>query len=143
MFVVKLLVVLILLALPAAPLHGRSAPICRPYDAAAQGLRKEMERYASAPSGENATVRQRLGLPYLTGGNIFPLTEESTCRKASSAYQSVLRSFGSGFSGQVYVILVGNVYAVVDPAFHSGPDTSLWTVVVLDSRFRKLSIYHS
>jgi hypothetical protein len=69
------------------------------------------------------------------------VTTESVCKKANATYQSTLGGTGgTSFSGRVYVVKIGTVYAVLDPVFNYGNPHN-WVVEIQDSRFRKLSLY--
>lgn len=58
------------------------------------------------------------------------------------AYHTEVAATGYGTpSGQAHVIQVGTTYAVFDPAYRWGLDPGYHTVVVFDSRWRKLSRY--
>jgi hypothetical protein len=116
------------------------AAVCRPYDATAERIRLRLARYALANHPDDVTVRTKLGLPQTA--QISVVTSESVCKKANASYQAELAGTGhGGFSGQVYVIQVGTTYAVFDPTYHWGPDPGYLTVVIFDSRWRKLSRY--
>jgi hypothetical protein len=98
-----------------------------------------LARYAFANRPDEKAVRDSLRLPQ--SGQTSIITSESVCKKANPAYQGVLAGTGHGFSGKVYVIQVGTTYAVFDPVYHWGPDSGYYTVVIFDSRWRKLSSY--
>jgi hypothetical protein len=69
------------------------------------------------------------------------VTSESVCQKARDAYQAFFANRGgTGFTGRVYVIKIGTTYAALDPGYNYG-DPTVWTVEILDSRYRHLSIY--
>jgi hypothetical protein len=97
-----------------------------------------LARYALPNHPDDETVRAKLGLPRTA--RISVVTSESVCKKANAAYQTEVGGTGYGRpSGQVYVIQVGTTYAVSDPAYHWGPDPGYKTIVIFDSRWRKLS----
>jgi hypothetical protein len=113
--------------------------VCRQPDATAELVRQDLARYAFADHPGDKAVRDSLRLPQ--GGSTSVVTSESVCKKAKPAYEGVLAGTGHGFSGKVYVIQVGNTYAVFDPVYHWGPDPGHYKVVIFDSRWRKLSSY--
>lgn len=115
------------------------AGVCRPPDATSERIRVRLARYALANHPDEQTVRDKLRLPQTA--QISVITSESVCKKANAAYQVELAGTGHGFSGQVYVIQVGTTYAVLDPVYHWGPDEGYYTVVIFDSRWRKLSAF--
>jgi hypothetical protein len=97
-----------------------------------------LARYASANHPDDETVREKLGLPRTA--QISVVSSESVCKTANAAYQAEVAGEGYGeVSGQVYVIQVGTTYAVFDPVYHWGPDPGYYTVVIYDSKWRKLS----
>ena len=86
-------------------------------------------------------MRDSLRLPLAPASQVVLVTNESTCRKANTAYQTAVNgSGGTGLSGQVYVVQVGTAYAVLDPNYNAG-QPGAWSVVVLDSRFKERSSY--
>lgn len=117
------------------------APYCRPFDETRE-VQHELERFAQATSGDNVIVRDSLRLPAVVV--IYQTVEEKICRRANTAYQEALSGHGSGFSNQVYVIKFAGsgVHAVYDPEYRYGT-RPVRTVVIFDSRWRMLSMYHS
>jgi hypothetical protein len=87
-------------------------------------------------------VRDSLRLP--NGGVIVQTLEETICRRANTAYKSALSGHGSGLSDQVVVIKLtrSGGFAVYDPGYRYGT-RPIRTVVIFDSRWRMLSMYHS
>ena len=70
------------------------------------------------------------------------ISQETTCKKARDAYQQTLVGSGGGaFSGRVSVLQVGTAYAVLDPGFKYDPASPNWVIVIMDSRFKKLSLF--
>jgi len=130
----------VLLLLPAGAASELSAGICRPPDAISQSIIDHLKRYSTATTGDNKTVRDSLHLPATS--SVAVITSEGVCKKANRVYQAVLAGTGHGFSGQVYVIQIGTVHAVFDPVYHYGPLAGTFTVVVFDSRWRKLSMFN-
>ena len=123
----------------AAPALAQSA--CRAADSTSAALIAELTKYAGATSGDNKTVRDSLHLPLTSASGVGLVTTAATCRKARAAYQAKFANTGGGaFSGRVYVIKVGNVYAVLDPGFkYSNPE--VLTVQIVDSRLSHLANY--
>ena len=117
------------------------AQVCRPADVTSGDMIGILQRYAGATSGGDKTVRDSLHLPLVSSSQVVLVTAESVCKKANQAYQGKLANTGgSPFSGKVYVVQVGSSnYAVMDPAFNYG-NPRFWTIVVLDSRYKPLSI---
>jgi hypothetical protein len=130
----------VLLLVSAGTASELSAGICRPPDAISQRIVNRLKRYSTATSGDNKTVRDSLRLP--NTASVTVVTSEPVCKKANPAYQASLVGTGHGFSGQVYVIQVGTVYAVFDPIYHWGPDAGIYTVIIFDSHWRQLSFFN-
>ena len=122
-----------------APSLAQSA--CRAADSTSAALVAELTKYAGATSGDNKIVRDSLHIPLTSTSGVGLVTTAATCRKARDAYQAKFANTGGGaFSGRVYVIKLGSVYAVLDPGFkYSDPD--VLTVQIVDSRFRHLANY--
>jgi hypothetical protein len=126
----------------AAPVASAQA-VCLPNDAKGQMLVSYMRKYSVSPSGGDQTVRAALGLPLVSDSTTVKLvTQEATCKKARDAYvanastsAAVLRP-----GGRVYVVVIGNTYAVLDPVYrYSTIDEQ--TIQILDSRFKLLKFF--
>ena len=127
-------------AMIALPSQLWSQTVCRPPDSTSAALIRELSRYATATSGDDQLVRDSLHLPLVSPSQVVLTTQEAVCKKANQAYQSKLTNSGStAFSGRVYVVQIGSFYAALDPAFNYG-DPRFWTVVIMDSRYKPLSI---
>jgi hypothetical protein len=128
-------------------LHGptgsapAAVPYCRPFDQTRE-LQHELERWDRNATGDDAIVRDSLRLPMAQV--IVQTIDEKICKNANAAYKVALSGRGSGFSNQVYVISFNGygVYAVHDPSYRYGT-RPVKTVVIFDSRWRFLSMYHS
>jgi hypothetical protein len=115
--------------------------VCRAADSTSAALILELGRYSSATSGDDKAMRDTLRLPLTSASDVVLVTKETTCQKANTAYQTAVNgSGGTGLSGRVYVVKVGNVYAALDPTYNAGEPGS-WTVIILDARFKELSSY--
>ena len=131
---------LVLLSSALVPIRADAA-VCRAADSVSADQIFSLRRYAGATTGGNRVVRVSLHLPFTTSLSL--ITSESVCKKANAAYQAVRAGRGSGLSGRVYVVQVGTVYAVLDPEYQWGTVPGVWTVIIFDSRWRKLSTYQS
>jgi hypothetical protein len=91
----------------------------------------------------DALVRDSLRLGAVSSpSEVVMVTQESVCKKARDAYQADLVGLGgSAFSGRVYVVKSGTTYAVLDPDFHYQGRTDNWIIMVMDARYRKLSLF--
>jgi hypothetical protein len=64
------------------------------------------------------------------------------CKKVKAAYEAGLTARGgSGFSGRVYVVKSGSTYAVLDPDHHYQGRTNNWIIMIMDDRYRTLSLF--
>ena len=120
--------------------HASAQSVCRPADQASADLIEEMGRYSSASGGDAAVMRDSLRLPSVPRSQVVLVTNESTCKKARTTYETSLSTPGFTFSGRLYVVKIGTVYAVLDPTFNIGDSTN-WIVQIQDSRYRQLSLY--
>lgn len=129
------------LALTSSPSSGYSQAVCRIADTTSVRLLSEIARYSDAVSPQDLIVRDSLRLPAVPTSQVTLVTQEAVCKKANAAYQADRSGTGgSGFSGRVYVAKAGDTYAVLDPSFRYGSSLN-WTVVIMDSRYRKLSVF--
>ncbi len=139
---VRLLLSLSLLAVidSLGPLWAQSA--CRLADSTSAILKYEIGRYSSATSGDNRIVRDSLRLPLVSESQITVVSQATVCKKANTAFQSYWANRGgTAFSGLVYVLQVGGVYAVQDPAYRYRAGGSYTPILFLDSRYRALSVF--
>jgi hypothetical protein len=131
----------VILAL-VTPATAIGQTVCRPADSLATEFRTEISRYSAASYPGDAVVRDSLRLPAVPASQVVLIGQEATCKKARDAYQQELVGSGGGaFSGRVYVLKVGTAYAVLDPVFKYDPNSSNWVIVIMDSRFKKLSLF--
>ena len=117
--------------------------VCHPADSTSALFVSHMARYASATTGGTKTVRDSLRIPYTPVNQVTLVTQEAVCKKARDAYIADRAGKGAGgSSGRVYVLAMGNTYAVVDTAYHySAEHPNNWTILILDSRYRRLSLF--
>ncbi len=137
-----LLSALILLALSGSTGTLWSQSFCRSADSPSALFKQEITRYSAAATADEQAVRDSLRLASASPSQVVLVTQETVCRKANSAYKTKLANTGgSGFSDRVYVLQVGNTYAVFDPSFTYDASLGYWTIVVLDSRYKPLSVF--
>ena len=101
----------------------------------------QLARFSSTTDRHDAVVRDSLRLPSVPANQVQLVTTESVCKKANAAYQASNSSYGTGFSGKVYVVQIGTVYAVMDPAFIISAQRPIFTTLILDSRYGVLSVF--
>jgi hypothetical protein len=66
------------------------------------------------------------------------VTAEQTCKKARDTYNANAPTTASGAippSGQVYVVAIGNMFAVLDPVYR-GSSTDYRSIQILDSKYK-------
>ncbi len=137
----RMLFASVLVAALCRPVPGWSQGVCRAADSTSAELIAEVARYSAATHAGDIAVRDSLRLPAVPANQVVLVTQDPVCKKANVAYQADRAiTGGSGFSGRVYVVKIGTTYAVLDPSFSYGrPDN--WTVVIMDSRYRTLSVF--
>jgi hypothetical protein len=114
--------------------------MCRPADQMSAILIQWLGFYTSATTGQNLAARAFLKLPLVPADQLSLVTQDATCRKANTTYEAAANaSGGTGLSGRLWVVEAGTSFAVVDPDYHWGPAPGWWTVVTMDSTFKKLS----
>jgi hypothetical protein len=87
-------------------------------------------------------VRDSLRLGAASASSVILVADQTVCKKANAAYQAAVGGpGGSGFSGKVYVVKSGTTYAVLDPDFHVDGRTDNWIIVIMDSRYKVLSLF--
>ena len=124
------------------PTGAGAQTICRPADSLGAEFKAEMSRYSDPVHPGEFVVRDSLRLPPTPAAQVVFVAQEATCKKARDAYQRELAGSGGGaFSGSVYVLKVGTAYAVLDPGFKYDPDSENWVIVIMNSQFKKLSMF--
>ena len=119
---------------------AEAASVRRPADSQALTLKQDIGRLSSATGVDNQIVRDSLRVPFVPANQVTLVSQETTCKKANTAFQSFFANTGNRtFSGQVYVLQVGTVYAVIDPAYRHDPASPVGPILFLDSRFKPLS----
>ena len=103
-----------------------------------------MRQYAHPASAGFEVVRVKLGLPLITDSTTVRLvTQEETCQNARDAYVANAPVLGPGAiapTGRVYVVSIGNVYAVLDPVYR-GSSTDFPTIQILDSKYKLMKYF--
>ena len=97
-------------------------------------------RNTTASSSDNAGVRVALKLPFTSALTV--VTNSTTCRKARDAFVAEYGAQGTDMPTSVYVVSVGNVYAIVAPGYkYNGQERpGLWPFIYfVDSKFKTLS----
>lgn len=113
---------------------------CRPADENSALLIKWLAMKSSATTDADVADRTFLKLPQVAANRLSLMTQDATCIKAKATYEVAANAEGgTGLSGKLWVVKVGTVLAVVDPGYHWGPEPGWWKVVIMDSKYNKLS----
>lgn len=116
--------------------------VCRPADTTTAILTLDLGRLSSATSGGDLVSRNALHLPLVQPSQFVVVTQEAVCKKANASYQAHLAtSGGTAFSGKVYVLQIGNVYAVQDPVYRYRAGQNYPLTLIMDSHYKVLSGY--
>lgn len=139
----RALVLLAVLAAAGAPRAAASQAVCRAPDSTSAALIRHLARYSAATSGDDAEVRQSLGLPYTPAAQVTLVTTESVCEQAYATYRADRAGKGGGLSRRAYVVAIGNTYAVLDPSYKYDPSSPRrnWTILIVNSQFERLSLF--
>jgi hypothetical protein len=132
--------------LSAAVMLTRSAEaqtVCRPADSLGSKFLAHVARHSAARNATDAMVRDSLRLGAVSSpSQVVMVTQEAVCKKAKAAYETEFSGQGgSSFSGRLYVAKAGSTYAVLDPDYHYRPNRPKWIIMVMDDRYRKLSLF--
>lgn len=103
----------------------------------------DAKRLLGSSDPESARQREKYGLN--RNSPVRVLRDEPTCRQASHAYWSVLRTsvpdlFGAHADTPVLTVKVGSVYLVDDQRSRDGRD-AYWEVMIFDDKWHRLSGY--
>jgi hypothetical protein len=117
--------------------------VCRPADSLGNTFLAHIARHSAARNATDAMVRDSLRLGAVSGpSQLVMVTQEAVCKKAKAAYETEFSGRGgSSFSGRLYVVKAGSTYAVLDPDYHYRPNRPNWIIMIMDDRYRKLSLF--
>ena len=128
-----------------APAAAGAQSACKSADSVSTALIETLLRYSTATTATSpgdVAVRDSLKLPKTS--QVALVTSTTVCSKAKTAFETEFASKGTGLSSQVYVVSVGNTYAIVDAGFRYGgyPNPAMIPFVfIVDSKYKKLSIF--
>lgn len=129
----------VLLLLATVSARGQSA--CRPADSVSTYILRWVTQIATGTDSVYALQRSNMRIPQVPASQITYVTDKTVCNKALSPYNanSVMQDASTGTtvppSGKVYVVKVGTVYVVHDPAKKAG---EFMLFVTLDRQYRLL-----
>lgn len=125
------LTVCVLTAAVAVPAIAEAQ--CRTADSTGTQMLDKYKADVRSADGAMQAWLGRNGIPRVNPNTVVLVTDKTTCSKAMKAYNATLTGNGITPSGSVYVVKIGTVYVVKDPAqVGSGWDLE----VVMDSEFR-------
>lgn len=104
---------------------------CRPGDTRTSNLITWLKKVTTGTGTHSQKDRSTYGIPSATASSVVLVTDEKTCAKAVTALNSVRNT--PNRARQVYVVKVGDAFAVEDPA--DDIDTSS-VGIVFDKLFR-------
>lgn len=134
--------IVLVCAILLIPERAWAQTYCRGSDTLATRFRDHIARYSVGSRPDEVAVRDSLRLGAASQSAVTLVSDEAVCRKANTGYQNSLTGRGTTpFSGKVYVVKSGTTYAVLDPDVHVDGSTDNWIIVILDSRYKKLSLF--
>jgi hypothetical protein len=101
------------------------------------------KRLAADPDSAYSIRRQRYHIPATDSSNVSLVTTDSVCALAGNAYNANLDSVYQVMNRSVYVVRVGSVYIVSDPAFVENGGHGYIPTMVLDANFVLLATFAS
>lgn len=104
------------LLVSAPRLHAQS---CRAADSTSTFMLNAVRHMMTSSDSHIVSERQTLQLPLIPADSVVLVTDQSVCSEMATAYSGAL-SPNKTPSGQVYVVRVGTVYVVRDPAIVTG-----------------------
>ena len=138
----QLMIAVLGLVLAAPVAHAKSA--CLPTDGYGEMFVSYMRRYVVTPTDEFEAIRVELDLPRIADSTTVTLvTQEQTCKEARDAYIAnapVSEPGAVAPAGRVYVIAIGNTYAVVDPVYRASSRDPV-TIQILDSKYKLMHYF--
>ena len=136
-----LVVAVVLVGLKPLNAAAQGSSACRPADSASVRILSWVRSIVTGTDPASAKQRTAMRLPQVGTDQITYVTDKQVCSKAVSPYNAnaAYQTTGTGTaeapSGQLYVVKVGTVYVVKDPAIGAG---KFGIYVTLDSRYRVL-----
>jgi hypothetical protein len=135
--------VFLALGISGCSLAAQATTACRPVDAVSTDMLADITRIATRTDVINAQLRQNMAIPQVAASRISYVTDNTVCNKALPVYNANARTFDantgtdiSSLSGSLYIIKVGTVYVVWDPAAMAG---EFRRVVTLDKSYKVLA----
>ena len=112
----KIAVAFVALLGSAPRLYAQS---CRAADSTSTFMLNAVKNMMTSSDSHIASERQTLHLPLIAADSVALVADESVCSRMATAYSAVLPANKTP-SGKVYVVQVGAVYVVRDPAIVTG-----------------------
>jgi hypothetical protein len=113
-----------------------NAQTCVGPDSASEFMLNTVKNLITNPDFYVVAERKSLQIPIVDTATVVVVTDEAVCSKLVTAFAAALPHRKDGPSGRLYVLKVGSVYYVRDPAIRSGE----WPVeMVIDNNWKVLS----
>jgi hypothetical protein len=103
-------------------------------DSVAVHLRVQVRTLSGSTEAEYAAARRDFLLPSVDSTTIVAVTQTQTCQKVLDTFNASVPGI-SPVPTRIYAVKVGTAYVAVYPT----PDTHVWPMVVMDSKFKVLS----
>lgn len=105
----------------------------------AQDVLARVQELVAPVDADDERNRVAYGYPLVPRNQVSIVTQSATCAKAFAAYQTAT-SGGAGYSGRVVVVKAGTTYTVVDPGYYWNPSSKAYHWVLMDSKFKTISL---
>jgi hypothetical protein len=102
-----------LIGLLAFTTAARSAPVCRPSDATVTRTVADLQRLVTSTAASDKAVKDSLRITATKATDVAYVTDERTCGKALTAFNTLMAT--PSLSRSLYVFKIGKDYAVEDP----------------------------
>lgn len=132
----------LLSALATRDLQSQASTFCRAANDSSYDVTEMIKQYALATEPEWTAPRDSLGIPAVaSAADIQLVTKEATCKSGNTAYQAVATGARQTLSGRVFVLQVGAVLVVWDPAYRFDTSHNKDVFMVFTSRWEVKSIF--
>lgn len=131
----KYLAALALSALAMNIGSAQSSSTCRPSDADGIRFRSFVRTVVSSSDPWMVQARTHLGLKAMDSTRVVFVTDNAICNRAAQGINTAQAT--PNLVRQLFVVVVGNVYATVDPGHPSG---EWWVTVTLDNKYKLMAL---
>ena len=120
--------------------RGATGQSCRGADSTSTFILNATKNLVSSSIPQLVAERQTLRLPAVAPETVVLVADTTVCSQMATAYSGVLAASSGTPSGSVYVVQVGAVYVVRDPAIVAG---EFAVEMVIDGQGHVLARYTS